>query len=101
MIAQPRDRECRYLSRFLGPPRFLLNLINPPKPVLAILCGVLQQKERHGGHGVGDIADVPLATLPNGPEVRGFFAWIVAFARAQLIELDSYGRREPARCRFL
>src|SRR6267154_594141 len=66
--------------------RFLLNLIKSLQPVLAILRGVLQKKERNGGHGSGDIADVPLAALPDRAEVRGFFARIVAFAGAQLIE---------------
>ncbi len=38
--------------------------------MLAILRGILQEKERNGRHSVGDVADVPFAALPKWTEVR-------------------------------
>ena len=50
---------------------------------------------------VCDIANVPLAALPDGPEVRSLFARIVAFARTELLELHSDRSRQSARSGFL
>ena len=66
--------------------------------MLAILGGVLQQKERDCRHGSGDIADVPFTTLPDGTEVRRFLARIVTFAngtvaRELLVDCDHARRR--------
>src|ERR1041385_411696 len=83
------------------PHGFLLNLIKSLQPVLAILCGVLQQKERDGGHRVSDVADMPFAALPDRTKVRRFFAWIVTFAGTQLLETNSDRRGQPTRRSFL
>jgi hypothetical protein len=87
------DFKALQFVRFPRPHSFLLDLIKPLQPMFAILRGVLQQKESYGGHGSGDVADVPLAALPDRAKVRGVFARIVTFAGTQLLELDGDRRR--------
>src|SRR6266852_7577036 len=69
--------------------------------MLAILRGVLQQKKRNGGHGSGDVADVPFAATPQRTEVSGLLLRIITFAGLELLELQSDRSRQPARRRFL
>ena len=68
--------------------------------MLAILRGVLQQENRHRGHVIGDVADMPLAAVPHWTKVRRFLARIVTFARTQLIEFDVDRSSEAARGGF-
>src|SRR5205085_7403151 len=71
--------KAEQLTVLPRPHSFLLNLIKPLQPVLAILRGVLQKKKRNGGHGSGDVADVPFAALPDRSEVWRVLARIIIF----------------------
>src|SRR5438046_2953765 len=58
------------VARLPWPHRLLLDFIKPLQPVLAILRGVLQQKESSGGHVVSDVESVSFVAWLKSAEVR-------------------------------